>query len=263
MAHVHVRGQAGDRAGIDEELGAKVCREAAIETRQRVLTLVIDRREHVEAVGGVAAEADRRGLVIRAAAAVVLRAFLLAAGFHALEFALQDEVDDARDGVAAVDRRGAVAEDLHPLDRRHGNLAEVDADAGLVAEGVVADAPPVEQHQCRAFSEAAQRYAGEAGMPLVADAHGMIGVARVRAQSRDEFLDARDAHALDFLARDHLHRQRALHVCGRELRAGDDDMLRLGGIVRRGRLREHRRDAAQQAQQGPRRGRSPGAATSA
>jgi len=37
--------------------------------------------------------------------------------FHAFEIPAQDEVDNPSDGIGAVDRRGAVREDFHPLDR--------------------------------------------------------------------------------------------------------------------------------------------------
>jgi hypothetical protein len=74
----------------------------------------------------------------------VLRLLRLGAHLEALVVALQDEVDHAADRVGTVDRRGAVAQDLDPVDGVERNRVQVDRGA---LERVVDDPPAVEENQ--------------------------------------------------------------------------------------------------------------------
>ena len=73
-------------------------------------------------------------------------------GTHSLELRVEDEVDDARDGVRAVRRRGAARDDLDPLHEIARHQVDVDgADVGRRNH-----APAVQQHQIALRTEVAQ-----------------------------------------------------------------------------------------------------------
>ena len=91
----------------------------------------------------------------------------------ALARVLQDDVDDTRDRIRAVLRRGAIAQDLDPLDRRGGERREVHALRALVDrsqrcelqvhEGGAMPARAVHQHQGVIGREVAQRNGADEG----------------------------------------------------------------------------------------------------
>ena len=87
---------------------------------------------------------------------------------QAVERLAGDDVDDAADGVRAVDRRRAVVEQLDALDHRGGQRVEVHR-ARHPGGGSAGDpAPPVHQHQRALRAEIAQRHPGGAGADAVA-----------------------------------------------------------------------------------------------
>src|SRR6185437_2396589 len=69
------------------------------------------------------------------------------------------EVDHARDRVAAVDGRGAILQNFDPLDRTHGNGADVDGVAGRARRAAAVDrcTLAVDEHERARAAEAAQR----------------------------------------------------------------------------------------------------------
>src|SRR4029079_12705999 len=87
--------------------------------------LVIDRRERVERLRTPIAVAQG-GVVMRAVAAGMLRRAVLRVRLGAVILLAHDEIDDARNGVATVDRGRAILEHLDAVDR--GQRYEVQID---------------------------------------------------------------------------------------------------------------------------------------
>ena len=80
--------------------------------------------------------------------------------FDALEIVTQLEIDDARERVGSVHRRGAARDDFDTVDQHRGY--EVDVDDTRAVGGN--HAPPVDQHQRRRGRKSAQ---GEVALPAV------------------------------------------------------------------------------------------------
>ncbi|MGC4113519.1 MAG: hypothetical protein QM765_02400 [Myxococcales bacterium] len=143
-----------------------------------------------------------------------------------------DDVDHAADGVGAVDGRGAVLEDLDPLDGGHGDGVQVD---GGVGAGAARDeAAAVDEHEGAGRAEAAQVDAGRAVAAVVV--LGVDGVG-LRGQRLEDVADRRAAGAGDLLAGHHGDRSRRVEVGAVDARTGDDDLLDVGGCG--GRRRHH------------------------
>src|SRR5205085_6167741 len=77
----------------------------------------------------------------------------------AAEIGAGDEVDHAADRVRAVNGRGAVLQDLDPLDRGERDLVDVD---GRALEAMRGDAAAVQQHERRGAALAAKVGRGQA-----------------------------------------------------------------------------------------------------
>ena len=121
-----------------------------------------------------------KGAHIISAGVAIFADARLAADLHAVIVALQDEVDDARNGVGAVDRRIAAGDDVDPLDeigrdRIHVGRVGVEQDvAGNVAASV-------DQNERALRAEAAKIEQVQAGG---AQELGRVGLAERAAQRR-------------------------------------------------------------------------------
>ncbi len=154
-----------------------------------------------------------------------------------LEVAPRDEVDDAGDGVAPVQGRCAVLEDLDALDGGQRNRVQVDARS---VERIVGQASSVQQHQGSHRPEPPQRCGRLARRAVVSDAQRLRRAIGVGGQLADELLRGLHAAVVDLLAPDDLDRQGRLGVDAADARPDDLDLLCLviGHVLRvRDRLR--------------------------
>ena len=163
------------------------------------------------------------------------------------EIGLEHIVDHARDGVRPVERRRAVAQHLDALDRADGDGVGVEAegrDARIDHAGdrlrrrVQHGASAVDQQQCIALAQAAQRHGRYVAARRIArPAAQHLLVERHAAQLRDGSEQVAARHGGDgvhLLLADDADRQRAGRLRALDLRADDDDLraviaLRLGG----------------------------------
>ena len=80
----------------------------------------------------------------------------------------QHDIDHPRDRIRTVERRRPVGDDFHAFDEPERDRVQIDeALAGIgtaVALARLRDAPPVDEHQCRAGTQTAQTHAGRAGL---------------------------------------------------------------------------------------------------
>src|SRR5207253_9678922 len=83
-----------------------------------------------------------------------LEAVLLLAG---------DDVDDARNRVRPVNRRGAALQDLDPLDHAFWNGVEIDRTRHAAGRGAVHEAQSIDEHEDAARAQIAQVDFGRAG----------------------------------------------------------------------------------------------------
>src|SRR5439155_24305666 len=131
----------------------------------------LDVEKVIEAVGRKISESHRDGSPFLGPV-VIARPAIGSFRHGAGEVLAQDDVDDARDGVGAVDRRSAVPEDLDALHRLHGNDAEIGEHLlSVIRLAIRRDAAPVHQHQGRAGAQTTQRDAGCARREAVDEAH--------------------------------------------------------------------------------------------
>ena len=207
-------------------LAAKIAVSAELGVGQEdlVALVVVEHAEDVELVGAEVAPAAGQGGAV----------FVLAAGLAAADGRLEaaivaphDDVHHAGDGVGAVDRRGAVLQDLDPLDRARGNGVQVDEGVlQVLGEAVAGDPAAVDQHQGRLLAEAAQRDAGGARGEAVGEAFAEAA-AGVRRQVAQHFRDRRLARSARFLPGDHVDRRDGLGVDALDVRSRDLDPLHL------------------------------------
>ena len=126
--------------------------EAAVLRSDALLAAQVERAGNVQAVRGqVAVACGERD--IGGGATVLLRLFASYRQLHPLQIAFQDEVDDAGDRAAAVDRRRAFAQHLDAIDQRHRDGVQIDRTAVV---GMVRQSPAIQQHQCLGGPQAAQ-----------------------------------------------------------------------------------------------------------
>ena len=161
-----------------------------------------------------------------------------------LEIILEDEVDDAADGIGAVDRRRAVLEHFDALDGGHGDLVDVDRAA---VEAVGRDSSTVQQHEGRRRALTAKVGGGRAVVAaLGAEDHIRVACEIVEAvavadEIADELLRAVDALATQVFGGDDLQRHGAVRDLPTDAGPRDDHGLELadvpvsgsGGLLRR------------------------------
>ena len=165
---------------------------------------------------------------------VMLVEAVLGVGPEPLELGVHDEVDDAGDGVRAVDRRCAAGQHIDPAHDRGRDEVDVGDGHGLRRIAGLETAA-VDQHQGARGAEVAKidrRGAGRA----VGDVAALAGEGL--RQRVDQILGAGRARKPDFLAVEDGDRARRGEVRG-NARTGDDDggvvlVVRLGGFGRTG-----------------------------
>ena len=198
----------GAEVEVDEPfLRSGACRRVgAILRGDRVLLAPVERREDVEAIlREVAPAGGDRALVHVAAAA--LGDVRERRGLEAAVVLARDEVDDAGDGVGAVDRRRAVLQDLDAIDR--GDRDRVDV-RRAAQERVVRQAASIEEHEGVAVADAAQVRARHARVAALADRQRSVHAVEVRRHVRQDLGSGGPAAAKDVIAGDRLDRQRGL-----------------------------------------------------
>ena len=189
----------------------------------------------------------RRGTVVR----VTIRVISTDTGvqeWRELPF-LQHHVDDARDRVRPVLRRGAVAQHVDAVDGARGNGVEIDAGrpgAHAVREGVderhLMTAPAVDEHQRLIGREAAQR---ERPHDVVRVGDALMREVHRRCQRLQNLPGLGHALFRHVLRREHIDRDRELLRCGMprprsdhhvhrrqaDRLLGEDEILRDGCLV--------------------------------
>src|SRR6185437_11785525 len=191
---------------------------------ERVLVRVGNRSEEVVAVLREIAETERPGCLVPVASAAARRDRTIRRHLGTGVVAARNEIDDPCDRVRAVDRRCAVLQDFHPLDRVERNGREVDPADALDFARESFDSMPVQQDQRELSAEPAQRRrlgrecrradgAGERDLVYGAD----------RRNRLKQLRNGRRARLFDLLARDDLDGQRAFPFDALDVRAGHLD----------------------------------------
>ena len=140
-----------------------------------------------------------------------------------LELWLQNDIYDARDGIRAIDRRGAVLEHFDSLDHSKRQRRQIDKwTLAVVGERIRRHPMPIDQHERRIERQPAQRYAARAAGECAAE------VLRQRAavvgrQCADDVSNRELAALFDLRGVDHLHRRGRLNVSAPNVGSGDDD----------------------------------------
>ena len=125
-----------------------VVREIASRKKDPIVVLQLETHHGVVVIGRHVTGAGAPREMLRGAAPRLLRGSELDGGLVALIILLEDDVDDARNRVCPVDRRGTVLQDLDPLHRVDRNGIQIDEAAHtIVGEGVVCSPSAVDQHQ--------------------------------------------------------------------------------------------------------------------
>jgi hypothetical protein len=208
-----------------------------------VLLLVFEAEQHVAAaIVGEAAAPCERGVSL---ATVALGSFAVVdLCLEAFEILVEDHVDDARDGVGPVLRRGAARHDLGPLDEHRRDQRQVD---GAAFRGRN-DAFRVDQRQRPRAEEriqAAQICELRADVE-VADADVRLGEERrVLRQRPNDVADVGQAQVLDLLRIDRGQRLRRIETATADARARDNDLL---GVLRSCEQRRRRDGGGQNGQ---------------
>ena len=149
---------------------------------------------------------------------------------ESLKIPLEAKVDDAGDGVGAVDGGSAAGQHLDLLDELRRNLVEIGGHLGRRAEG---QALAVDENQRALRAEPAQIDGGNTGIDARKGALPGEGL----GQRIDEVLDSGDAPGVDFLVAEHRDRTGRGQIGSREPRAGNDNLfddrrrIRAGGLL--------------------------------
>ena len=148
--------------------------------------------------------------------------------FRAVHVRTGDDVDHARDGVRAVDRRGAVLQDVDPLDRRTRNDVEVER-ADLAARAGRAGATIIQKDERALGAEAAQRDRVDAGAAFDDEAVELVVQLDRAGGDRGALDDLRGVdqtfEGRDFRGDDRDRGGRGERVAAQE-RAGDRDLAK-------------------------------------
>ena len=227
-----VAGESGAAGERQAALGNDArCREGAVLRGQYILLVVINHAENIVAVRIELAEA-RRQVDAVFASPLVLGRDDFGGNVGDIDRALGDEVDDAADGVRAVDGRGAVAQHFDALQRGDGN--DVQVDAGTVIR-MVGDAPAIEQHQGLVAAQAAQVGAGLAARGqaagIAADGIAAAHAGGIRGDLAEHFLGCGQALFGEILGLEDGQGRRRFRHEALDGRAGDFDALHAAGIA--------------------------------
>ncbi len=152
-------------------------------TGKDLVGLVVVDTAHDAALVGRLSEHQAEALAL---AVILVADTVVQRQLGALIILAQDEVDDARDRVGAVDRRCTVGQHFDAFDRSGGNRVDV----------AIGDALAVDQDQRTVGTEAAQRDEAAAGTTAVVDVR-VIRITRDRRQLLDQITDGDLARLLD------------------------------------------------------------------
>jgi len=185
--------------------------------------------------GGQIAEVGRIvvAVVVEAVVAVDLDAFVVG---------IEHEVDDACDGVCAVNRRGTAGEHIHALDQRRGDLVDVGRvgiAAGDTARAAGIETLAVHQHQGAHRAEIAQAHGRHTDR---ADGGTGVLLGTDLRQVAEDVLNAHQAGLLDVVlthTRDGADRDLVRGL--QQARTRDDDLLHGGRRLRGGCLGQRQR----------------------
>ncbi|MNS34231.1 hypothetical protein D3C72_663540 [compost metagenome] len=210
-----------------------------------------------DSVAAIIVDAGRQavgqGVVIAASVRAVLEVRL-----DPVEVVLEDQVDDPGHRVGAIDRRGAARLDLHALNQRRRDIAEVKSQEVGIVRRARATAT-VHQGQGPTDAEVAQIGLVQAD---VAEAVAGVGVGQARRHLRHLIQDVRDigdALGFDRLSGQRHGRRGRVQTAALQTRAGDHHLIDLRGLFGSRRrsvlgLGRHRRSQGAQADardQGP------------
>ena len=221
----------------------------AVGAEDRLDVLDIGTKRQVVAVSVEVAEAgEQRGLLLRTFLVLGRRA-IVAAQFHTLEILAQDEVDDTRDGIAAIDRGGAVFQDFDPFNRRQRNAVDVDRSTSQATGATAIHRHPatIDQHQRARTAQPAQRHRRDrTGLGTGRGCRRYLASTAEGADLLDQLLGRGGTGTLDVFALEDLHRQRSFRINALDRRPGNFNPLdldcRLGSLAKhQTRCQQHRR----------------------
>jgi hypothetical protein len=219
-------GRAGRRVRAMRQVLVLVVR--TLVRRDGGLLVEVDETEEVEAVLVVVAHAQAQvGRVCRTAR--MLRRVQAERDRAALVILARDEVDHAGDGVRAVQRGSAVAQDFDALDGSEGDGVQV---GSRRVERAVGDATAVQQHEGLVRAQAAQVGEGSAAGGSTNGLRRRL-LNLHRADALHDLLDGRDALLLQVVRLDDGDRLGGFRVDALDRRARDFHALN-GGVLGEG-----------------------------
>ena len=193
--------------------------------------------------GGSGVDATLEGVGRNAAGEVAI----VGADGGALDVVLEDEVNDAGDGVGTVDGGGAVLEDFDPREGIDGDHVEIDELDGAERRGAATlrergrgEAAAVEEDERGIGAEAAERDGGGAGRGRV-DAVFTEAVGTGLGDFFDERVEGAGAGLFDLGRGDDAEIGPTERFAGAEIGAGDREGLELDGFGGRRILGERER----------------------
>nr|GEU28417.1 hypothetical protein [Tanacetum cinerariifolium] len=205
---------------VPAERNERAAREIAVGRFQARLVVVTCRQHDVVAVFFQVAKAEGGADIVAAAGAALARLAPVAFDGAALQIFLQNEVDDASDGVRAVQGRSAVGQDLDAFNRAHRNGVQVDRGARALRR----DAAAVQQHQRVFLADAMDRRRHAATGVRTGCGRGN-GETLHRWQCLHQLGYRGGASFGDLFGGQALDRQRAFHVDALDRGAGDFHFL--------------------------------------
>ena len=193
--------------------------------------------------GGTGVDASLEGVGRNATGEIAI----VGADGGTLDVILEDEVDDAGDGVGTVDGGGAVLEDFDPREGIDGDHVEIDELDGAERRGAATlskrrggEAAAVEKDERGIGAEAAERDGGGAGRGRV-DAVFTEAVGTGLGDFFDERVEGAGAGLFDLGRGDDAEIGPTERLAGAEIRAGDGEGFELNGFGGRRSLGERER----------------------
>ena len=190
---------------------------AALPARNRVALEIVARHNQIATpVGKIAAHRQVDGVDGRAGGAIHVK---LGARFHAFEIVAHDEVDDAGDGIGAVDGRRTTRHDFRARNQARRDRVEI----GNLLRTINGIAPPIDQHQIAGRTKATQVDVGKAAGNGIRGRATQLRADHLR-QLRQRLFDVHIARELDVFGADHADRGRGIEAIACDARSGDDDV---------------------------------------
>ena len=224
VQHAVIRG--AGRISVDTDEGVRGAQPVDVQALDFIDVFVLTEGIQIQAVvQQVRTDQGRDALV---GLAVLVDHAVVGIDFHALEVTAQLEVQHARDGVGAVNRRGTTGDDFDVLDQQARNGVDVD---GQVTGGGADVATTVNQREGAARTERTQ--VGERQTTVVQVRTGGVRRNQRVRQGGDggQVVDNRRlTGAQQGFARNLDQRRRGIRRVAANTRTGDDDFVDLGGL---------------------------------